>query len=120
MGKKSGICLKFDISKFVHIRVHNKKNIMTSTIFYINFYYPPPMARIDTYQYNILSSRSVQQHIEKYFKMVSSYHQVWKEACSLLGFTVWNNPSHKVTLNPKPKIMVGCKSQLMCCSWFWV
>jgi hypothetical protein len=67
----------------------------------------------------ILSSRLVRHHIvKKMFKMVSSYHQVWKEACSFLEFTLWNNPSHKVTLNPKPKIVVGCKSQLMWCSWF--
>ncbi len=94
---------------------------MTSTKFYINFY-PPPMARIDTYQYNILSSRSVRHHIvKKILKMVSSYHQVWKEACSFLGFTVWNNPSHKLTLNPQTQNHGGLQvTTRVCCSWFWV
>jgi hypothetical protein len=57
---------KLIISKFVHIRGHNKKNIMTSTKIQINFY-SPPMARIDTYQYksylqgrfDIISSKNI-------------------------------------------------------------
>jgi hypothetical protein len=83
---------KLIISKFGHVHGHNKKNIMTSTKIQFIFY-PPPMARIDTYQYNILSSRSVRHHIVKQYLK-------WCQAITKFGRRLvlsWGSP-YEITL----------------------
>jgi hypothetical protein len=57
INEKDGICPKIDILKFEYIHKHNKQ-FMTSSKTQINYYHLS-MAKINTYQYNIIPPRLV-------------------------------------------------------------